>query len=202
MNETDELIYERFLKEGNEEDLLILLERHKESLILFLYGFVKDMDMAEELAIDSYAEAAAGRTFFALRSSFKTWLFSIGKNLALTFLRKMRRVGSFSSGQEKYGEEDESFNEYTGDIKAGAEYDPELIILRNERNKQLYAAMEKIKDDYRQILILCFFEEMTYEEAGKVMGRNRKQVYNLVERGKTALKKELLKTGFEYEIGV
>ena len=63
MNETDELIYERFLKEGNEEDLLILLERHKESLILFLYGFVKDMDMAEELAIDSYAEAAAGRTF-------------------------------------------------------------------------------------------------------------------------------------------
>ena len=49
MNETDETIYSRFLAERNEDDFRILLERHKESLMLFLNGYVHNLDDAEEL---------------------------------------------------------------------------------------------------------------------------------------------------------
>ena len=49
MNETDELVYSRFLTEGNEQDLKILLLRHRESLTLFLNGYVHNMNDAEEL---------------------------------------------------------------------------------------------------------------------------------------------------------
>ena len=59
--DNDEVIYSRFLKERNEEDLRILLIRHKDPLLFFLYGYVHNMKDAEELMIDSFAEVAAGR---------------------------------------------------------------------------------------------------------------------------------------------
>ena len=89
MIETDELIYRRFLNGHSEADLRILLERHRESLILFLNGYVHNLADAEELMLDAYAQAAAGAGFSG-KSSFKTWLFAIGKKLALARLRKNR----------------------------------------------------------------------------------------------------------------
>ena len=58
--ESDEQIYSRYLAQRSEGDFRILLERHRESLMLFLYSFVRNMEDAEELTLDAYAEAAAG----------------------------------------------------------------------------------------------------------------------------------------------
>ena len=42
-----------------------------------------------------------------------------------------------------------------------------------------------------------YFEEMSYEEIERVLGKNRKQIYNLAERGRKALKDELERMGFD-----
>ena len=179
MIESDERIYSRYLAEHNEDDLRILLERHKESLMLFLHSFVRNMADAEELMLDAYAEAAAGADYSG-KSSFKTWLFSIGKNLALTYLRKQRFTAGESIAQT--------------DVIAAP---PELNILREERNRQLYEALSHLREDYRQILILLYFEDMSHEEAGRVMGKTKRQTYHLAERGRAALKEQLERMGFE-----
>ncbi|MBQ2557508.1 MAG: hypothetical protein II553_00665, partial [Lachnospiraceae bacterium] len=83
MSEADETLYSRYLKTRDQGAFRELLERHKESMILFINGFVHNLDDAEELMLDAFAEVAAGPTLFSGRSSFKTWLFSIGKNKAL-----------------------------------------------------------------------------------------------------------------------
>ena len=177
--ESDEVVYSRFLEKQNENDLRILLERHRESLILFLHGFVHNMEDAEELMLDAFAEVAAGAGFLG-KSSFRTWLFAIGKKKALMLLRKHRA---------KYREQDFQL--------ANQDDPPELEILKAERNLQIYQALERLKDEYRQVLILLYFEEMSHEEAARVMGKNRKQIYNLAERGRKALKGELERMGFE-----
>lgn len=183
MIENDELLYSRFLSDGNEDDFRILLERHKESLILFLNGYVHNLEDAEDLMLDAYAEVAAGKTAFSGRSSFKTWLFSIGKKLALAHLRKAKHL---PEAQELSHETD------------AAAPAPELQILRDERNRQLYLALSKLNAEYRQALTLLYFEDMSHEELGAVLGRNRKQVYNLAERARKALKEELERMGFDY----
>ena len=179
MIESDELIYRRYLAERNEDDFRVLLERHKESLMLFLCSFVHNMEDAEELMLDAYAEAAAGSGYSG-KSSFKTWLFSIGKNLALMRLRKQRFTIEMPFEQ-------------TDETAAP----PELNILREERNRQLYEALSRIREEYRQILILLYFEDMSHEEAGRIMGKNRKQIYNLAERGRAALREQLERMGFD-----
>jgi RNA polymerase sigma-70 factor (ECF subfamily) len=67
----------------------------------------------------------------------------------------------------------------------------EFDILKDERNRQLYSALEKLTPQYREILILIYFENMSHEEAGRVMRKSRKQTYNLVQRGQKALKEQL-----------
>ena len=74
---SDEDVYKRFIEQHNNEDFRILLERHREGLLLFLMSIVHNMDDAEELMLDTFAEAASA-TSFSGKSSFKTWLYSMG----------------------------------------------------------------------------------------------------------------------------
>ena len=90
MERTDETLCQAYLKQGDQDALRCLLERHREGLTLFLFGFVRNAEDAEELMLDAFAEAAAGPTVFSGKSSFKTWLFSIGKHLAMKRLRRER----------------------------------------------------------------------------------------------------------------
>ena len=179
MNETDEALYERYLFCGDEGAFRQLLEKYRESLTLFLDGYIHNIQDAEDLMIDCFAVAASGTSKFRGKSSFKTWLYGIGRNLAKNHLRK-HRVPT---------------NEYSEDVAVQpADFD----ILREERHSQLYAALSNIGVDYRQTLYLVYFEELSEAETAAVLGKSRKQVYNLVSRGKKALKTELEKMGFDY----
>lgn len=192
MKETDEAIYDRFLAERDENNLRILLERHNEKLLLFLYGYVGNYADAEELALDVFAEVAAGRTIFAGRSSFKTWLFSIGKKMALQHLR--RRKPQLEQMELPNTESERGHLQME---QPSAE--PEMGILQMERNRELYNALEQLSPDYRQTLLLLYFEQMSCEEAARVMGKSRRQVYHLAERGRAALRNVLEKMGLGYE---
>lgn len=184
MHETDEQLYRRFLKERNEDDLRVLLERHRESLMFFLYGYVHDMEDAEELMMDSFAVAASGKSGFAGKSSFKTWLFSIGHNLARMHVRK-RRITSVPI-------------EDGMDVRDAEAADPEASVLNDERSRQLYSAMGMMNAKNREILYLLYFEDMGYDEIAQVIRKSRRQTYRVAERCRMQLKNLLEKQGFDY----
>jgi len=181
VEERDEVIYLRFLDTQNEEDMGVLLRRHRESLMLFLYGFVHNMEDAEELMLDSFGIAASCAAPYSGRSSFKTWLFGIARNRAKMFLRKKRF--SLTPLHEVHHPVCET---------------PELDLLREERNRQLYAALDELKPEYRNVLYLMYFEEMKPEEISRILNKNVKQVYNLANRGRTSLRTILEGMGFDH----
>ena len=185
MHETDEIIYRRFLKYRNADDLRMLFEKHRESLILFLIGYVGNVDDAEELMMDAFAVAASGTASFSGKSSFKTWLFGIARNQAGTYLRKQKFIFSVP---DETGSENILKTEDT----------PELTVLQEEEKRQLYQAIETLPEDYRQVLYLLYFEQMSREEACMVMKKTKKQLYNLAERGRKALRDALERMGFDY----
>ena len=61
----------------------------------------------------------------------------------------------------------------------------------------LRTALNGLREDYRTILHLLYFEELSYEQAAKVMKKSRKQIDNLAYRAKLALKVRLEKEGME-----
>ena len=180
----DEIIYSRFLKEQDEALLAELLERHGQSLVLFLNGMVQNMEDAEEMMLDSFAVIASGTAHYSVRkdSTFKTWLFAIARNKARMLLRKRKFV--FTSIDE----------EILADNNL-----PESEIFEKEERKELYKALSEINKDYRQVLYLTYFEDMKPEEIARVLNKNIKQIYNLTARGREALKTVLERNGFRQD---
>lgn len=159
-------------------------------MLLFIMGYVGNEEDAEELMMDAFAVIVSGTSVFSGRSSFKTWLFGIARNQAKMFLRKKK--GFFFSMEEM---PEKTGKDPAEDSLQGA---PELDILRQEQNKELYSALEVLPAGYRQVLYLLYFEEMSADEAALVMGKSKKQIYNLTERGRRALKEQLERMGFDY----
>ena len=174
--ESDEIIYSRFLKDRDSEAMRTLLERHRESLTLFIYGYVRNMEDAEDIMLNAFAIAAAEESGFSGKSTFKTWLFGIGRK----HVRKQKLQFWVSDALEETSLE---------------EAEDELI--RGESRRELYDAMNKLPDEYKNALYLVYFEDMSHEEVAEVMHKTRKQVYNLVFRGKQTLKGLLEEAGIK-----
>lgn len=163
-----------------------IIDTYRDNLIFFLNRTLQNLSIAEELAADTFAELIIhpGR-YDSKKAGFKTWLFTIAHHKMVDYIRHANRYKILS-----YEETPDKSLEYESFEKD---------ILNKERNRILHDALFQIKEDYRTALHLIFFEDMSYEEAAKVMKKNRKQIDNLVYRGKSALREILEKEGFSYE---
>jgi len=178
------LCYQRFL-DGDNTGLEELVTMYNQSLIFYINGFAGNITVSEDIAADTFADLIVRRHNFKNDYMFKTWLFKIARNKAIDHLRKQSRW-RFKPVEEL--ETELSDNEAL-----------EQAVLKDEQNKNLHNAMKQMHNDYKDILHLIYFEDMSYNEASAVMRKNIKQIKNLVYRARQALKLELEKEGFIYE---
>ncbi len=176
--------YRRFLN-GDDEGLTEIVRDYKDGLMLYLNGFVNNITIAEELMEDTFFRLITKKPRFSEKYSFKTWLYTIGRNVAIDYLRRNSRIADSPV---------EDMAEILRD-----ECDLEKAYIAEERKIAVHKALKSLNPDYRQILWLIYFEGLSNAEAGKVMRKNSRQVKNLVYRAKNALKSELDKEGFIYE---
>ena len=177
----DESLFERLLG-GDQECLRPLMERHGDACTLYVNGYVRDIDAAEDIMIEAYSRMLAKRPRLHA-GGFKPYLYKTARNLAL---RHVRLRGRFMGLDELGGEPADA---------ARAEDD----VLRDERARALYRCLGKINQDHREALYLVYIEGMSYDEAGAVMRRTRKQIDNLVQRGKKAMRPLLAEEGISNE---
>lgn len=176
--------YARFIA-GDESGLVELIRSYRDGLILYLNCFVQNIHTAEDLAEDVFVKLVVKKPRFNGKSSFKTWLYAIGRNAALDYLRKSRKTGSVSV---------DCVPEFSAD-----ERQLEDICIVEEQKIALHRALKKLNPDYQQVLYLCYFESFSNSQIAAVMKKSNRQVENLLYRGKAALKTLLEKENFSYE---
>jgi len=176
-----EELYERFRK-GDLSAFEELVEVYKEPLFSFIKGIVTDWHDAEDLLIETFAQLALSTSQFEGRASLKTYIFTIGRNLAVKHLKTHRRGG---------------FVPYDDALNALIDDDtPERSFERQENKRALHEALKTLKEQYRVVLELLYFEDMSYTEAAAAMHKSVDQVNNLAYRAKAALRKRLAKNKF------
>ena len=178
----DEEVYTHYLKYKDEADIRLLLERYRESLTLFIYGLVNNLEDAEDLMMETFTMVALGKKPFLGISSFKTWLFGIARNRAKMFIRK---YGSDSEGAGRRND-DESVTY------------PETSILSKERNRVIYEALDEINPEYANVLYLYYIEDMSHENIAKILGKTKKQTYDILYAGRNAMKHVLEEMDYEF----
>lgn len=176
--------YRRYI-DGDNDAFALLVEGHYDALVLYLNTFVHSLSVSEELAEDTFVRIAVRKPAFRGQSSFRTWLFAIGGNIARDYLRKEKALRETTA---------DGISERTAD---DTEIERDYIL--EEQKRHLHRAMQKLKLDYRTVLWLVYFEDMTVAQAAEVMKKSENSTEHLVRRAKQALKEQLLKEGFEYE---
>ncbi|MBE6763562.1 MAG: RNA polymerase sigma factor [Ruminococcaceae bacterium] len=161
--------YRRYL-EGDEAAFEDIVNELFDNLVFFINRYVHDLPTAEDLAIDTFTELIVHKRRYDFRVSLKTYLFMIGRSRALTFLKRRKPTVPYEAVGEPA---DHSFEE---------------LLLREEQKQLVNAALSRLPEEMRIAVHLIYFEELSYEEAARVMKKNRKQVDNLLYRAKKELR--------------
>lgn len=176
--------YRRY-RQGDDGGLAALIRLYMDGLTLYLNGIVGNIYTAEDLTEETFVKLATKKPRFSGRSSFKTWLYAIGRNLALDYLRKESRSGCREVVPTPRQLQDQE--------------DLERAYLREDQRFAVRQTLRRLRPEYRQVLWLIYFESFSIREAAAVMGKSTHATETLAYRARQALKNKLNEEGFVYE---
>ena len=176
--------YRRF-RDGDDNGLVEIIRDYKDGLILFIYNIVGDIHIAEDLAEDTFVLLGTRKPKDKQNGSFKTWLYTIGRNKAYDFLRRKKRFIELNIDDvTETGSRDEALD---------------IQYIRQERAMIVHREMQNLKAEYRQILWLIYFEELSNKECAVIMKKSTHAIETLAYRARNALRTKLEQEGFYYE---
>ncbi len=168
------------------EKLMLKYERFVSTCIYPIVGNADDtMDVSQEVFLKAYRSLSS----FRGESGFSTWLYRIAKNCAYDFVRKKK--GNNVSLDEQ-DDEGKTIDLPDTDVKSNPEKSAEL----KERSEILWAAIGKLSEEHREILVLRDINDHTYEEICDITGIEAGTVKSRIFRAREALKKLLLKENY------
>lgn len=156
----DYKLVRRALDHGDQSAYAELMERYRESIYYMLLKMVHNPDDAEDLTIEAFGKAFNRLKQYHPNYAFSTWMFKIASNNCIDFIRKERKKRTMSIDTGMTNDEGERM---TYDIEA-SDRDPEAEMIRNQKMKAMREVVDKLKPRYRQLVILRYFKEYSYDE--------------------------------------
>jgi RNA polymerase sigma-70 factor (ECF subfamily) len=179
MEINDEYLIKEYLK-GKQEAFKALIDQYTLPIYNFSVRFV-GLDYAKDIVQDVFIKVWRNiKKFDGKKASFKTWIFIITRNTITDYLRKKKMVSFSSLDQE--GESYESSIE--DDIVL-----PDEALVKLEDKEFLNNLLDKLPINYREVLILYYQEDMTFNEIGQLLGKPLNTVKSYHHRALILLRK-------------
>jgi RNA polymerase sigma-70 factor, ECF subfamily len=150
-----------------------------------LYNFAcwltQDRGEAEDLVQETYAKALKGFSSFQPGTNFRAWIYQILRN---AFLTSRSGLKAASVPLESDGE---------GEVALAHDETPERILLQRRDLQLLQRALEQLPVAYREVLLLCEVEEMSYQEIATALSIPMGTVMSRLSRARNALRSQMQK---------
>ncbi len=181
---TDEELILQFQK-GNERAYLELVNRFKDRLLNFVFGYVHSKESAEDIVQDTFLKLYTSANMYKEIAKFSTWIFTIAANLAKTELRKRNRRKIFSLS-------DMGFDSKEYEIPSETDV-PEKNTNSKHQIDDILKAVHQLEEPFKSTLILRDIQELSYEEVSKIVDVSIGTVKSRINRGRLKLQKLLKK---------
>jgi RNA polymerase sigma-70 factor, ECF subfamily len=172
------------VKAGDGISFGVLLEKHRASVVHFLYRVVQEQGVAEELAQEVFLRVYRARASYEPTATFKTWLFRIAAHLALNWLR-----------DEKHQRDQERLDDVLADLPGRQITDGRLSVeqklVRHVGVQEVRRAVALLPEKQRVAVLMHKYEEMGYSEIANALGCSESAVKSMLYRAYRLLRAHL-----------
>lgn len=145
-------------KEGDQRAYAELMQRYKDSIYFMTLKMINNKDDAMDLTVETFGKAFENLDRYKPDFAFSTWLFRIATNNSIDFIRKKRlSVISMDSMVDDEGDDRPL------QIKSDS-LNPEETSIKKQQSKELKDIVDKLPSRYKTLIILRYFDELSYEE--------------------------------------
>jgi len=157
-----------------------LIEQYGQEVYKIAYFYMKETQLAEDVFQEVFYKVIKNYHKFNHQSSEKTWLIRITINTCKDMLRTswIKRVTTFGVLQDSENE-----------------YEKPYDIEKKETNKELYELIQRLPQKYKEILLLFYYKDLTYEEISEILQIPEGTVRSRLSRAREKLKKMMNERG-------
>ncbi|MGA9496406.1 MAG: RNA polymerase sigma factor [Terriglobales bacterium] len=152
-----------------------------------LYNFAcwltQNREEAEDLVQETYAKALKGFSSFQSGTNFRAWIYRILRNTFLTSRTGLRATMTISLDSESNSDFDADPSALPVDVAT-----PETILIERSSQRLLQSAIDQLPVHFREILLLCDVEEMSYQEIAETLSIPIGTVMSRLSRARKALR--------------
>ena len=164
--------------------LAVVYRTYSREIYLYLYGLSHNRQLSEDLMQETFAKALI--TVATADKGRRAWLYKVARNLYFNTYRKDKRlIIGLENARNK------------AEIREEIEESPLSKLLRTEREKAFYKALNKLEGKKREVLLLQYFSGLSGKDIAKLLNITTENVRILAFRGKKELKLYLEEAGYE-----
>ncbi len=159
------------LQKGDSSAFEYFLSFYEKLIFNYIFRIVKNREVAKDITQDTFIKVYNNTKFIDVNKNIKTWLFTIATNTTYDFLRSKKSKKEFS-----LDENIETIDEFDTYYTQG-----ELI-------SDVEKALEAIKLDYREVILLFYKYGFSYQEISEILALPINTIKTNIRRGKEQLK--------------
>jgi len=145
----------------------------------FAHWLTQDRATAQDLVQETYMKALRGFSSFQQGTNFRAWMYKILRNTFLTTQAGLKAWASVSLDSDGDGDRP---------TEPAASETPESVLLARVQQETIQSALEKLPVKFREIVLLCDLEEMSYQEIGETLGIPIGTVMSRLSRARKAMR--------------
>jgi len=168
--------------QGNQKAFGQLVNRYLPLVFNYLYRMTGNHELSEEMAQEAFVKAYRNLKSFDRSRPFRPWILRIASNAAVSELRKQSKVVSLNALEEEGN---------WGEAEHQKEESVEVTLERKMSNEEVLKAMANLDEKYRQVLLLRYQNDLSYEEIADVMNIPLNTVRTWLKRGLDKLKLQM-----------
>lgn len=150
----------------------LLIEKYRQPLFRHALYILRDQDDAYDVVQETYIRAIRETRIFEPDFRMKAWLFRVTKNLCLNQVRNTtRRAAILQANPQPDRQEPEQWQK----------------MFEGEQEILMMETLDKLSDDHREILVLRYYDELSYAEIAQVLDIKLGTVMSRLSRARQSI---------------
>ena len=174
----NELALIQLVKKGDKKAYNTLVLKYQDRLVYSVYKFLKDFELAQDIAQEAFIKAYKNIEKFRGDSQFYTWIYRIAINTAKNVVSTKARKSEIYDNDTT----DQLLSE-----SAATSENPENILQAEQLRSEINKALQNLPEDIRVTLSLREFDGLSYEEIAKVLECPIGTVRSRIHKGREML---------------